>query len=76
MNKQDEETAEIIADEYIDREHQPQTYGGFVEALLTMATWKDEQFNEEKKVLFDLVNMLTIDDRNQTIIEDLKELLQ
>lgn len=42
---------------------------------MQMAKWKDEQFNDEKKELLGLVNMLPIDDRNQTIIEDLKGLL-
>ena len=39
---------------------------------LRMAKWKDEQFNEEKKELLELVNMLQINESNQTIIEDLK----
>ena len=45
-------------------------------AALEMAQWKDEQFDEEKKELLGLVNMLPIDETNQTIIEDLKALLQ
>lgn len=40
-----------------------------------MAKWKDEQFNEEKKDLLELVNMLECNEKNQTIIEDLKALL-
>jgi hypothetical protein len=44
-------------------------------AALEMAKWKDEQFNEEKKELFSLVEMLPVDEHNQTIIEDLTELL-
>lgn len=45
-------------------------------AAIEMAKWKDEQFDEEKKDLLGLVNMLPVDDHNQTIIEDLKALLQ
>ena len=41
-----------------------------------MSKWKDEQYNEEKKELLGLVNMLPIDETNQTIIKDLKALLQ
>ena len=41
-----------------------------------MAEWKDEQFNEEKKELFGLVKMLRVDETNQTIIEDLIEMLR
>lgn len=44
--------------------------------LVMMAEWKNEQYNEEKKELIGLVNMLPVDDHNQTIIEDLKALLQ
>lgn len=45
-------------------------------AALTMAKWKDAQYEDERKELRGLVNMLPIDDRNQTIIEDLKGLLR
>ena len=45
-------------------------------AALEMAQWKDEQFDEEKKELLVLVNMLPIDETNQTIIEDLNGLLR
>lgn len=37
--------------------------------------WKDEQHNEEKRDLLGLVKMLKIDERNQTIIEDLVAIL-
>ena len=45
-------------------------------SAIEIAKWKDEQFNEEKKDLFGLVNMLECNEKNQTIIEDLKALLQ
>ena len=45
-------------------------------ACINIAQWKDEQYNEEKKELLGLVNMLSVDEHNQTIIEDLKALLQ
>lgn len=57
-------------------------YGGWMDcvdidtALLEMAEWKDEQYKEEKKELLSLVNLLHIDEHNQTIIEDLKALLK
>lgn len=37
--------------------------------------WADKQFNDEKKELLSLVKMLPINENNQTIIEDLIELL-
>lgn len=44
-------------------------------AAMEMAKWKDEQYEEEKKDLRSLVDMLPMDEHNQTIIEDLKALL-
>jgi hypothetical protein len=41
-----------------------------------MAQWKDKQYEEERKDLLGLVNMLPINEKNQTIIEDLKAILQ
>ena len=46
------------------------------DACLEMAQWKDKQYNEEKKELISLVNMLPVNDNNQTIIEDLIALLR
>lgn len=46
------------------------------QSAIEMAQWKDEQFNEEKKELLGLVKLLPINETNQTIIEDLIELLQ
>ena len=46
------------------------------EAVLEMAKWKDKQFNEERKELLGLVKMLSVDETNQTIIEDLIGILQ
>jgi len=46
------------------------------EDLVEMAKWKDEQYKEEKKELLSLVNLLNVDEHNQTIIEDLKALLK
>jgi len=37
--------------------------------------WKDEQHNEEKRDLLELVKMLKIDEQNQTIIGDLVAIL-
>ena len=47
-----------------------------MDLLLEMAEWKDEQYKEEKKELLSLVNLLHVDEHNQTIIEDLKALLK
>ena len=44
--------------------------------LSFFAKWKDKQFEEEKKELRGLVDMLPINETNQTIIEDLKAMLQ
>ena len=44
--------------------------------LLVIAKWKDKQYKEEKKELLSLVNLLHVDEYNQTIIEDLKALLK
>lgn len=41
-----------------------------------MAEWKDEQFEEERKELLGLVKMLPVDERNQSIIEDLIGMLR
>ena len=46
------------------------------QASMKMAQWKDEQYKEEKKELFGLVKMLKADETNQTIIEDLKAMLE
>ena len=46
------------------------------EDLMEMAEWKDEQYKEEKKELLSLVNLLHVDEHNQTIIEDLKAILK
>lgn len=45
-------------------------------SALEMANWKDQQYAEEKKELLSLVKMLSMDESNQTIIEDLKGLLK
>lgn len=45
-------------------------------SALQMAEWKDKQYADEKKELLSLVNMLPMDETNQTIIEDLRELLK
>lgn len=50
-------------------------FGCYLSAL-EMANWKDQQFADEKKELLCLVNMLPVNDANQTIIEDLRELLK
>lgn len=44
--------------------------------MLNIAKWKDKQFEEEKKVLLELVKMLPVNETNQTIIEDLLNLLR
>lgn len=44
-------------------------------AAIEMAEWKDQQFAEEKNEILGLVNMLLINENNQTVIEDLKKLL-
>lgn len=44
-------------------------------AAMRMAQWKDEQFNYEKSEMLGLVNLLECNERNQTIIENLKGLL-
>lgn len=41
-----------------------------------MAEWKDKQFEEERKELLGLVEMLPVDERNQSIIEDLIGMLR
>ena len=44
-------------------------------AIIEAMKWKDKQYEAEREDLRLLVDMLPIDDRNQTIIEDLKGLL-
>lgn len=40
------------------------------------AEWAMEQYAAEKRDLLGLVNMLTVDETNQTVIEDLKSILE
>jgi hypothetical protein len=40
------------------------------------AEWASEQYAAEKRDLLGLVNMLTVDETNQTVIEDLKSILE
>lgn len=54
----------------------PHSRQAIEEAFIEMAKWKDEQYKEEKKELLSLVNLLHIDEHNQTIIEDLKAILK
>ena len=44
-------------------------------AIIEAMKWKDKKNEAEREDLRLLVDMLPIDDRNQTIIEDLKGLL-
>lgn len=44
-------------------------------SALQAMKWKDEQYNEEKRELLGLVKSLKINERNQTIIEDLVAML-
>jgi len=46
------------------------------ESFVEMAKWKDKIFNEERKELLGLVKLIPINERNQTIIEDLKLMLE
>jgi len=46
------------------------------DAVIKTAEWKDKQFNEERKELLGFVKMLPVNETNQTIIEDLIEMLQ
>ncbi|MBP5724954.1 MAG: hypothetical protein J6X18_15450 [Bacteroidales bacterium] len=81
MNKQDEEKAASIADSCIGertRNHPANQLEKIIirDACLEMVEWKDRQFNEDKKELLGLVKLLKVDETNQTIIEDLKAILQ
>ena len=49
-------------------------FGCYLSAL-EIAKWKDQQYADEKKELQGLVRMLPMNENNQTIIEDLKGLL-
>lgn len=51
------------------------SYKECLDSAIEMAQWKDIQYEEEKKELLELVEMLPIDETNQTIIEDLKKIL-
>jgi len=69
--KSDEISEHYATSRYLPNDEEIAAYN----AALEMAEWKDEQFNEEKKDLLELVNMLECNEKNQTIIEDLKEML-
>ena len=49
---------------------------GIYDGATKMAEWKNEQFEEERKELLTLVEMLPVDERNQSIIEDLIGMLR
>lgn len=49
---------------------------GIYDGATKMAEWKDKQFEEERKELLTLVKMLPVDERNQSIIEDLIGMLK
>ena len=49
---------------------------GIYDGATKMAEWKDKQFEEERKELLTLVKMLPVDERNQSIIEDLIGMLR
>lgn len=77
MSKQDKQKAQQLGKKYQTPCHgigdcEFEAY----QSALEMAEWKDKQFNEEKNELIGLINMLPVDDHNQTIIEDLKALLR
>lgn len=72
-----EQKIKKIADKIFDEPHTNVSfYNMAIEIGTKVAQWKDEQYNEEKKELISLVNMLPVDDHNQTIIEDLIALLR
>lgn len=73
----DDQKAEIISKKYEDwwATEAPDVEKAAYDSAMEMAEWKDEQYNEEKRELLGLVEMLRIDSSNQTIIEDLKALL-
>ena len=54
----------------------PHSRQAIEETFIEMAEWKDQQYKEEKIELLSLVNLLYVDEHNQTIIEDLKALLK
>ena len=54
----------------------PHSRQAIEETFIEMAKWKDQQYKEEKIELLSLVNLLYVDEHNQTIIEDLKALLK
>lgn len=71
-----EQKIKNIADKVFESGTNASFYNMAIEIATKVAQWKDEQYNEEKKELISLVNMLPVDDHNQTIIEDLIALLR
>ena len=54
-----------------DRNIQP-----IIDCLLEAMEWKDEQYDEERKELLELVKMIPVNEGNQTIVEDLINILE
>lgn len=44
--------------------------------LMTMAKWKDEEYDECKKDILTLVNLIPCNEENESIINDIKNLLR
>ena len=51
-------------------------YSNLINVAMKMAQRKDEQFDYERKEILELVKMIPVTESNQTIIEDLTNLLQ
>lgn len=51
-------------------------YSNLTNVAMKMAQRKDEQFDYERKEMLGLVKMIPVTESNQTIIEDLTNMLQ
>lgn len=68
-----EQKIKKIADKVFDEPHTNVSfYNMAIEIGTKVAQWKDEQYNEEKKDLISLVNMLLVDEQHEYIIKGVK----
>lgn len=60
----------VIYDDYYDSIQE------CIESCREAMEWKDEQYNEERKDLLGLVQMIPVNENNQSVIEDLINILK
>ena len=70
-----EQKAKEIAEKIVGNNHYSY-FDNFKQCALESMEWKDEQYDEERKELLELVKMIPVNEGNQTIVEDLINILE